>query len=416
MRNFQKIIRTAYLRLLGAGLQEDMAQRIMYSVLPHLADPSQVALTGGVVDPTALKAAVEGRKNLIQYGVEAVLQELNHYDDGPQGGEHGSRYQSHPWTQAVSLIKAGKTEEFLDLAVEAFRDSTKWDHRYGGRAWEMIAKTLRQIVRLDKQLHVLRRQSPSAERQEKEIQVMKDLVIEMNVFDGLAHNSDNILSNLVEIEHKLNNDRGTKRDSYRRIKRLMDAKELDSPVEVYKLIQDTLTNSGDAIKFKEWVSKMRRREEYFKSDPKLYNKLFLIHLRKAVMPARSEMNHLRDIASNKIKTLESSWDEETYTDLLSAVSEASSGVKIVTGEFQEHLNEFITQYPELPDAGESAVPIISSLMDKGLQIFRNLERRLEILGNRFSTPSSPDDQQKALTLCKDSISLLNSFSYMLDAI
>jgi hypothetical protein len=411
MQKFQRVIRNAYLRLCYAGLQEDMAQRIMYSVLPHLADSSQVMMTGGVVDPTALKAAIEGRKNILRYGVEAVLQELNHYKNEEDDS-------NHPWQRAINFVRAGKTEEALDVAVDAFSDVTGWGYRYGGRAWEMIAKTLRQIARLDKQLTIIRRQSPSAERQEQEIQLMRDLVVEMNVFDGLAHNSDNVLVNLVEIEHKLTNkdDNDTPRAAYRRIKRLMDAKELDSPVEVYKMIQNTLADSGDAIKFKDWISKMRRQEEYFKSDPNLTHKLFMIHIRKGVIPARTELNNIRDTLSAELKKLESGWNTETFGNFVGHLSAALGEVKIVAEEFQEQLDHFIEQYPELPQITESVGPFVSKLTEKGMEIVRKLERRVEILEKRFLNPSTPDAQQKALIMCKESMSFLNSFSYLLDSI
>jgi hypothetical protein len=405
-----KLARKTYLRLRYAGLQEDMSQRIMFSILPHLSDSSQVALTGGVVDSTALKAAVEGRKNLIKYGMEAVLMELSHYE---AAGED-------PWQRALDLTRGGDREQALDVAVTAFQNLDAWATRYGGRAWEMIAKTLRQIVRLDKQLNIIRQKPRSADNQEKEIQVMKDLIVEMNVFDGLAHNSDNILANLVDIENRIvNKDKeelsSEYKERYRQIKRLMDAKELDSPVEVYKRIQDTLMDSGDVNKFKEWVSKLRRSEEFFKTDPKLVEKLFMIYLRKAVMSGRKELNDIRDNISKELDDVIKFGSD--LGQLIGELDIAASEVRIIVQEFDEHKNHFAQQYPELSTQEVTNMivgkflPTANKVSDKLTQLVNSLTS-LDLDSERYEQES----RTKTLGTCKESLSLLNRFSYLLDSI
>ena len=55
-----------------ATIRSDMAKRIMYSILPSTVDPSQVVMSGGVVDYKALDAAVEGAADIIAFGTLSV--------------------------------------------------------------------------------------------------------------------------------------------------------------------------------------------------------------------------------------------------------------------------------------------------------------------------------------------------------
>lgn len=389
-----------------------MAQRIMYSVVPHLADNLQVALTNGVVDISALKAAVEGRKGIIKYGVKVVLDELSHY--------HQLGAQSKPWQICRSLIESEEYEEAMDVAIAAFQDPKAWASRYGGRAWEMIAKTLRQIIRLDKSLTEIRSKPGSADNQEKEIVIMRDLIVELNVFDGLAHNSDNVMKNLIDVETRETSE-DTKQNVSRRkqqersIKRLMDAKELDSPVEVYKRIQDTLHGSGDAIKFKDWINKMRRHQDYYKNDPDLTKKLFVIYLRKAVIPARTDLNSMRDKLSSDLRSLESGWSSYEYGQLVSELSVAWSEISIVSGELEEHVNMFVTHYPDLPDADNVGTTLIQPVTKKAKAIVDKMNALMQAL-EHFHEPETTDDKFRAVALCKECLSLLNHFSYLLDSL
>ena len=70
MIKYSKILEKAkfYELLSQADIKSDMAKRIMFSILPHVADKTQIHMTGGVVDYNALAYAVSGRKDIIKYG------------------------------------------------------------------------------------------------------------------------------------------------------------------------------------------------------------------------------------------------------------------------------------------------------------------------------------------------------------
>lgn len=427
MQKVSQNIRKAYLRLCYAGLQEDMAQRIMFSTLPFLASPAQVAITEGVVDINALKAAVEGRKNIIKYGVMAVLGELENYKTHLINVSTKGM-KSAPYRNCRNAILNGKFAIAMDIAIEAFKEPKAWYTNYGGRAWEMIARTIRQISRLDYQLDIVRSQSRSEERDRQELQLMRDLIVEMNAFDGLAHNSDSVLNNLAELEAnesvpKTNPKERQKRhkENYIQLKRLMDAKELDSPVEVFKLIQDTLTGSGDVHKFKDWVTKMRNQREFRQTDPKLIEKLFIIYLRKALLPARSEINSKRDKLSKDLDTVEKNWDQQKFSNLVSNMRVTADNIKITTLELREHEEAFITQYQDLPtntmqhmlqQIFDKANNIVISIIDK----ITSLESLTADMANHRTPMPTTIDINTALVDGKEILSLFNQFSYLLDTV
>lgn len=428
MQTVSQRVRTAYLKLCYAGLEQDMAQRIMFSTLPFLADPAQVALTEGVVDTQALKAAVVGRKNIIKYGVLAVLGEMAHYQEHQHHQSKGIK--SEPYIDCKMAIQQGDPVKAMDIAVAAFQEPESWFTHFGGRAWEMIARTIRQIARLDRQLTIVRESARSETNDKQELQLMRDLIVEMNVFDGLAHNSDSILNNIAELEadSELPNAKPQERqkrykENYTKLKRLMDVKELDSPVEVYKLIQDTLSGSGDIYKFKDWVTKMRTHKEYRQTDPKLGYKLFFIYLRKALLPARSEMNATRDRLSKHISNLEQAWNLKDFFKFSELAEIKCDSALIIAQEFEEHGNTFLKQYNELPK--EDVEVEIKKLSERALvsygvikaqlNEFRPLQLKVELSSN-FRSNVSEELQIALVAKYKAILSAFNQFSYLLDAI
>ncbi len=296
-----------------ATLRSDMAKRIMYSILPGIASPTQTMATQGVVDLKALRAAVEGRKDIIKYGVNACMKELRHYEGSMTAQEAGEApavlRSGKPYHLARALADHGDNEKALDVAIKMFGDKDAWPPSYGGDAWLNIAKTLKQLVVLDKQLDAVRAsRATDPEAMDKEIIIMQQLIVAMNVFDGLSHNTASILSNLVEEEAlATQRDAGTPElyestgEEFRAIQRMMDAKELRNPVQVFREIEPSLMESGDIHRYKDWSSLLHRDPSYRAEDPNLENEKFLIRFRKQITPFRREINSKRDFMR---KTLE----------------------------------------------------------------------------------------------------------------
>jgi len=206
-----------YFLLSQAGLREDMAKRIMYSVIEPITK---------YPDSTALSLAIEGWKDIVKYGTKAVVGELRH---------SRRNIRDNLYKEAFDLYKQGKYLEALDLAIEDY--AKPWQQAYGGPAWGRIASQVKEILLQGQKLE----KDPS-------IQNQKDMVIQLNVFDGLAHNTESVMRNLSDIEsktlydydgsHKGHEDEDEdiynlssfqldkSRANYNRIRELMDAKEL----------------------------------------------------------------------------------------------------------------------------------------------------------------------------------------------
>lgn len=344
-----------------AGLRADMAKRIMYSILPGVASPTQTMATQGVVDYKALKAAVEGRKDIIKYGVNAAVKELRHYEGDLSVAELGAPAalaKGKPYHLARAYANQGDNEKAMDIAIKMFGDKEAWPPAHGGEAWLAIAKTVKSIVVLDKNLEDVRAsRGTDPGYMDKELTIMQQLIIAMNVFDGLSHNTASILSNMVEEEALVMhpgastpelNDLTSK--EFQTIQHMMDAKELRNPTQVFREIEPALVGSGDINRYKDWVSLLHRDPTYRAHDPNLDNEKFLIRFRKQIHPFRSTINSRRD---HMRKTLE----------------------KVLSSGPQSYL-------------------IIYRGLDNMLEEFANLvDRILEMIDEQYITPREDADMQ-----------------------
>lgn len=185
--------------------------------------------------------------------------------------------------------------EAAKIAINCFSDSENWDAFYGGNAWNNIAKSLVKIISYNNDLQVVDKNSPNA------IQIMRMLVIELNVFDGLSHNTASIMRNLIsqEMQDTFGNDGAYRNgewfssydlalEEFDKVKKMMDSKELKNSIDVYTEIEDTLKESGDIYKYKDYNTKIRNSKEYLdrtkRHDPK-QKQLELISEIKKIQPA-----------------------------------------------------------------------------------------------------------------------------------
>lgn len=298
-----------------ASLEGDMAKRIMLSVIPGVAGQLANSLTGGFPDLTALKLAVEGARDIIVFGTKACVDEMEFYGDAIKGG--GSSYydseikitpENKKKKESCKLINkqahdeyaAGRFMESLSLCIKGFSDYDMWAYKYGGQKWEKIAKTIFTLAQDDNRLKHVRSLSDvklTPEQRESaakfEMDLMKNIVVHMNVFDGLMHNNGSIFEKMVSMEHTggsydANGEYiGGSEKTLKRIKKLMDAKELTNPVDVFIQIEKALQQSGQSGAFKDWVHKLRQHPD-FKSYPgrsdKVKLEMLAIKNKKQFMP------------------------------------------------------------------------------------------------------------------------------------
>jgi hypothetical protein len=338
-----------YQLLCEAGLREDMAKRIMYSVLPAVADPNQVASTKGVVDYKALRYAAEGRTNLIKFGMLAVLDELKHYRI--KGNPMSPRTEK--FMEAQILFSTGDLIGAIEVAINAFNDGRAWETHFGGEPWSNIAKCLKKIIILDNQLKTVKRYS------EEEIQILQMIVVEMNVFDGLSHNTDSVMRSLVEQETlasgkykgDFDEDVATKKE-FNKIKSLMDAKELGKAVDVYSEIEQTLSDSGEINKYKEWNTKLRTDPNYNRNIDSKSEELFKIKIRKMTQDKVREINisidHLKkqlDDFDNQISNFDMKYGDNAnaaISTMISRINELAYYGQNIPVKLKEMGNSYIS--------------------------------------------------------------------------
>lgn len=146
-----------------------------------------------------------------------------------------------------------------------------------------------------------------------EIETMKDIVILMNVFDGLAHNTASVMPKVIQEEineWSKSNPNLTQHhltEKYQKnVKTLMDSKEIDDPMTVYKEIQGIIESPENKHIYKDWITKIRNAPDYHQA-PLMKNKkkeVALIQTRKIVKEHMLYVeNALSDLAELKDKLI-----------------------------------------------------------------------------------------------------------------
>lgn len=150
-----------------ATLEDDMAKRIMLSIIPSLMSNTEKYYTGGF-DYKVLKSAVNGAKDLVKYGTRACAEEMRHYGAGIIEMYNDLKNQritditdeeyerikvlkiryegiEKKKTAERELERAGRYKDSLKLMTDAFNEEDAWETSYGGKAWAKISHTLYQI-------------------------------------------------------------------------------------------------------------------------------------------------------------------------------------------------------------------------------------------------------------------------------
>lgn len=336
----------------NTSLRGDMAKRIMFSILPSVASTAQVIGTGGVVDYRALSVACNGRHDIIKYGTRACMHETCYYQaDDPRKEE------------IKRLVKDDKFAEAIQIAVDLFSVHSKWNNSYGGKAWEAIARSVQRLIVSDAQLKNLRNGPSTTRAPETEAEIMKTIVMELNIFDGLSHNTDIVMRNLVDLEHADYNEKFPARgDAEARtrqimrntnmsdIKNMMDSKELVNPVDVFNQIEAVLIQNGDAIIFKDWINRLRKDRTYNLINQNLTEEKFWIRYRKTIMPHKVFIQKYWDTLKTETAALQElmvgkvSYDVGTAeghkVDVVTAISSLTASVSNLEQTILNVANEF----------------------------------------------------------------------------
>lgn len=256
-----------------ATLLDNMAARILWSTIPAEQQLNNI---------NALKSLTYGAKELIRLGAKATMEELSHTD-------------KDSYTKAFIEIENKNYEAALKISLESFKTVNQAGKMYGGRAWVNIAQNLLLLLgALNKA-----EQYKNAADYNNYVAELNNVVVYMNVIDGLAHNTGSIMDKMLNIEFqelktKLNNSdkEYDENELYKKfwaykddIIKLMDAKELTNKEDVFDYTVNKLQNIPEKLlPFKDFIKQRqyeRAYEEKIESDPEQEFKI--IRIRKELL-------------------------------------------------------------------------------------------------------------------------------------
>ena len=343
-----------YFLLSQAGLRHDMAKRIMYSLIDVIDDPGAKGFriegpkayakmlgeeypytTPHPVDMHALNLAIEGWKDIVKYGTKAVVGELRH---SPRSESMKNPYPT-VYHKASQLLQDGKYLEALDLAIEDY--AKPWQSSFGGPAWGKIAVQVKEILLLGKKIE----EDPSNHDHKV------NMVIALNVFDGLAHNTASIMKNLTKLENYENKGEGD--SDYKRILELMDAKELRKRLDVWRAIKPEIEGM-DSIRFKPLRKKLHDMElEQIRSltpEEKKQREEDL-KIEKATIRFKKQLIGYLTSIDNKCRVIETQ------------INEMKKSSKALEERMKENEQKSIFSFPEFENLRESRSEIIRYVND-----------------------------------------------------
>lgn len=311
MKKTSKLLKKCshYLMVCEATIRSDMAKRIMHSILPSIGDindpswASRISSTKGVIDYNSLAAAAEGRHDIIKYGTLACVEEVRHYNNRKYNTPNDI------YTLSLKYAKEGNFKDAIDICINSFDDKENWANAYGGEAWLKIAKTIKNLIDLNDKLKSLDKYKSNEKFQwqgksdpyavDAKINILNDIIIQLNIFDGLAHNTGSIIPKLIREEsNEINNKAQTpyynqfgepnENAAYDYAKehllttKLMDSKEFEDAAHVYKYIEPTLKETGDIHRWKDWTGKLTSKPGYNVDPETQHHNLVKVKLYKAI--------------------------------------------------------------------------------------------------------------------------------------
>lgn len=219
-----------------ASLLSDMAHRIMFGLLPT-----------DTFDFVAAEWAAKGAIDVLYYGTKAVIEELKHYR-GPK-----------IILSAPDKITSGNFDKYFEVlsaAKKAYEDKENWDASYGGLVWEEITNTLIKILQSYKAYKQSEKYSSDQEK------ALRSLMINMNIFDGLAHNSDTVYDKMTEKEA---NDTGSV-NQFSTLHNIKHLRDMSESKYSHDILKEVLPFLDTHLPYKDQIQQMKRAPEFYEDS------------------------------------------------------------------------------------------------------------------------------------------------------
>jgi hypothetical protein len=232
-----------------ATLLSDMAVRMLVSSM----DDQSFTL------PVGRKAA-SGVINILNYGVRAIKSELKYYAGIIDFELAKPTAILKSKIEKFDEINATNIDQIIDLcsqSMELFLDEESWDDLYGGTKWADIAKALRDVAIKYKEYLLVEKDT------EEEVKAIKNLLIYMNIFDGVAHNSGSIYSKLVDTEHSRSGRPFSESESEETLNKIMRLRNLSESEHTQDVMKEIIPNLDIQLPYKDYIRKIKMNPEFY---------------------------------------------------------------------------------------------------------------------------------------------------------
>jgi len=272
-----------------ASLSSDMAARILF---PLSSKETFDFITGRI--------AAKGAIDVLFYGAKTVTAELDYYPS--LGREKISIFEIDRLLRNRPVKKnIANYIKILKLATELFRKKGKWSLGFGGEAWAQISNTLYEVaIWYEKYLN-------AEKYSDDEEQAIRRIIIYMNKFDGLAHNSGTIYNKMIT--HELINTGEDERNYQKNLKTIEKLRDMSESKNTGDIVREVSPHLDIELPFKDYLSKIRRTEEYRSHDPKRIEK----HLEN-VQERKQVKNNINDFIFNIKEIMKSAESLIKYTE------------------------------------------------------------------------------------------------------
>jgi hypothetical protein len=325
-----------------ANLEDDMAKRIMYSLSLSKANKMEIEHNLGSANLDMLNAAIDGADDIIEYGSLSVLNELLNCQITKD-----YNYQTSGRKNIQNLVDNLNNKEnyenlldFLKKAINLFKKDNEWRDNYGGENWAKIAKSLYTLTNLKLNLFDA--------KEEQATRIKKQIVLELNYFDSLAHNTGSIYTKLVDIEfNKIYYNKVEEvKDILYNIIDLIKIRSIDEPdvyldrveyniSKVYNKLYDMVDNKEIDISTFAYINNILKEI----NDPDdILTPEIKSEINKAINLLNFVIRNNPNIKSDKINTLMDSKDLKDSNQLYSILDPYISGTTRL--QFRDALNNF----------------------------------------------------------------------------
>lgn len=236
----------------AAAIRENMAKRIFISLLSRLVpetESARIHLTKGIIDHNVLKELLPGAKELLEYGAKICIDELKTINSFFFISEENTHVANQLRWDAERLSNKNDFIGSLKISLEAFNTPRIWETAYGGKPWVKIASTLLEIGESINTYY-------SSNEDEVKIEALKNLLVYMNVLDGLSHNSAEVIGNFINKEkeqgsYSYEKNYNEKRKYKDDITRLLNSKQLENSADVWNEIKKYISPTVKGRKVKQ---------------------------------------------------------------------------------------------------------------------------------------------------------------------